>query len=103
MLFIKEEKQLTDADIENDIQKVLKDNLIPYKNRLTEIWIGKEMFWKPWAANDYKLFVEIYVYEVNLLKARQLIAEYIYYRGEYYYQEINNEGENNNGETSNNI
>ena len=101
--FVKEEKQLTDSDIENDIQRLLKDNLIPYKNKLIEKWIGKETFWEPWAANDYKLFVEIYVYEINVVKAQQLIDEYLNYNGEYYLEEINEEGEENNGETSNNI
>ena len=84
--FIEQEKQLTNEDIKTDIHRILEDNFITYKNKLVDNWTGR----------DYKIVVEVYVYEVNYLKAKQLIDELLNYDGEYHYDDINYKGEENN-------
>lgn len=58
---------LTKEDIERfDIQGVLKDNMIFYKNRLTDSWM----------ARDYKIKVEVCVYDIDYNRANLVLEEF---------------------------
>ncbi len=60
-------EEFKDEDIERfDIQGVLKENMIFYKNELKDSWFAK----------DYKILVEVYVYDIDYNRANMLLEEF---------------------------
>jgi len=69
---IEENRELMSKDVEIAIHEILKENFITYKNKVVE-------YWTPTSSkySKYNLKVEVYVYEIDRLKAKRIIDEYI--------------------------
>lgn len=68
---IEEERQIKSEDVEIDIQQILKDNNIQYKNKINEVWSGNS------KSPRYILEVEIYVQNEEQKKVKELIEKYL--------------------------
>jgi len=73
------EKITNDVIEQIGIQDVLKENHIFYKNKLVDYWHGK----------DYKIMVEVYVYDIDVLRAQKALEDFRkdFEEGEFIYDD----------------
>ena len=69
--FMEAEKPISAKDIENDIQKILRDNNIECKTKIEENWEGS--FKEP----RFELYAKVYVQNKDYEIAKKIVDEYI--------------------------
>ncbi len=64
---IEEDREITKEEIEDDVQRMLRENGIDCKTKIKEQWKGSS------KRPRYELIAEVYIYEKDYKKAEQLL------------------------------
>ena len=71
---ISEKRELTDLELEIEIQKILKENNIDYENELIEYWEGVRNLGR---GSEYHIKVQIYIDAKDEKKSKKLLKNHL--------------------------
>lgn len=75
-----EGKDISDENIEIEVQKILKDNDIKYENKLVEYWESMRNFGR---GSEYHIKVQVYIDSKDEETSRKLLKEYLTSKNDY--------------------